>query len=37
MAQARYLQHMTSDGSYPHLAAAMTAVGLQPGDSVDDR
>jgi AcrR family transcriptional regulator len=37
VAQARYLRHMTSDGSYPHLAAALTGVGLQPGESVDDR
>jgi hypothetical protein len=28
---------MTSDGSYPHLAAALTGVGLRPGDSIDDR
>ena len=37
VAQARYLRHMTSDGSYPHLAAALEGVGLQPGDSIDDR
>ncbi|WP_169736671.1 TetR/AcrR family transcriptional regulator [Pseudonocardia spinosispora] len=37
LAQAAYLRHMTRDGSYPHLAAALTGVGLQPGDSIDDR
>jgi AcrR family transcriptional regulator len=37
VAQAMYLQHVTSDGSYPHLAAALAGVGLQPGDSVDNR
>jgi AcrR family transcriptional regulator len=37
VAQAMYLQHMTSDGSYPHLAAVLSGVGLQSGDSVDDR
>jgi len=37
VAQARYLQHMTSNGSYPHLAAALAGVGLAPGHSVDDR
>jgi hypothetical protein len=35
--QATYLQHVTSDGSYPHLAAALVGAGLQPGDSVDNR
>lgn len=37
VAQATYLQHVTSDGSYPHLAAALAGAGLQPGDSVDNR
>lgn len=37
VAQATYLQHMTSHGSYPLLAAALAGVGLQAGDSVDER